>query len=77
MEAVTMKFVSRKPVGFDIDPRSEELYCPHRNRSCCDECANAYGNIVEVYGTHYWLRNQAEVVEFLAEIGEQLEDEAE
>ena len=65
---MTKKFVKRKPVGFDIDPRSEELYCPHRNISCCDECANTYANIVEVYGVHYWIRTEEELAEFNAEM---------
>ena len=54
------KFVSRKPRGFR-EGLQEELACPHRDLSCCDECAAKYANIVESYGTHYWMRDEAEL----------------
>ena len=53
-------FVTRKPKGFgEFDG---ELVCPHRNRSVCNNCATAYGNIYEVWGVHYWARNIEELV---------------
>ena len=54
-------FVTCKPKGFgEFDG---ELVCPHRNRSVCNDCATAYGNIYEVWGVHYWAHNIEELVE--------------
>ena len=59
-------FVTRKPKGFrEFDG---ELVCPHRYRSVCSDCATAYGNIVEVWGVHYWVRDIEELVETLEEM---------
>ena len=54
-------FVTCKPKGFgEFDG---ELVCPHRNRSVCNDCATAYGNIYEVWGVHYWADDIEELVE--------------
>ena len=54
-------FVTCKPKGFrEFDG---ELICPHRNRSVCNDCATAYGNIYEAWGVHYWAHNIEELVE--------------
>jgi len=39
------------------------LACPHRDVTCCDECAAKHIEIVEVFGQHFWLADQAERVE--------------
>jgi hypothetical protein len=36
------------------------LACRHRDCSCCDECASAHPEIVEVYGAHFWVADVAE-----------------
>jgi hypothetical protein len=53
------KFVARKPKGFR-EGFSTELACPHRNMSCCDACAEKYANVMEICGTHYWVRDYDE-----------------
>jgi hypothetical protein len=55
------KWMTRKPKGFVVNNQTGELACPHRNISTCDECAATYLNIVEVYGTHFWLISHAEL----------------
>jgi hypothetical protein len=41
------------PAGFR-EGTQYELACPHRDLSCCPECAAAHPEINEVYGIHYW-----------------------
>jgi hypothetical protein len=60
------KFVTRKPKGFRVG-FSEELACSHRDISTCDQCAGTYANIIEVYGTHYWVRDYSEWLEQVRE----------
>lgn len=59
----TKKFVTRKPSGFYVDRRTDELTCPHRNMSCCDTCADIYLNIVDADGVHYWCQTMEELEE--------------
>ena len=63
---MTKQFANKKPAGFRIDNRSEQVACPHRDLSCCVECVNTYSNIVEVYGAFYWMRSKAELAEHTA-----------
>lgn len=51
---------NRPPRGFRVDPDSDQLRCPHRDRSCCPKCASDHEAIVEVYGVHYWIGNGVE-----------------
>ena len=60
-------FVARKPKGFR-QSFNEEMACAHRDVSVCPECANKYANIVEVAGTHYWVRDYAEWRELVGEL---------
>ena len=55
-------FASRRPNGSRIGLQ-EEFVCPDRDVSRCDKCADKYANIIEVYGTHYWVRDYAEWLE--------------
>lgn len=32
-----------------------DLICNHRDLSCCDMCANAHDEIVDVFGKHFWI----------------------
>lgn len=36
------------------------LACRHRDCSCCNECADAYPEIVDVVGAHFWVPTQEE-----------------
>ncbi len=47
------------PRGFRVG-HSGDLACPHRDVSCCDACARAHVEIVEVYGQHFWISDAAE-----------------
>jgi len=47
------------PPGFR-EGHSYDLACPHRDVSCCDDCANAHPEIVDVGGEHFWIANPAE-----------------
>lgn len=48
----------RLPKGFR-EGHTGSLACPHRDISCCPECAKHPG-VVEVYGQHFWVPDKAE-----------------
>lgn len=48
------------PRGFDENPRSGELICPHRELCVCDKCAAAHPEIVDVCGSHFWIADPAD-----------------
>ena len=52
------------PTGFSDDTYEGNIVCPHRDLSCCRECANAHDEIVEVYGVHYWITDPAERAQY-------------
>jgi hypothetical protein len=49
----------RRPRGFRAG-HDGSLACPHRNVTCCPQCAGEYPEIVEVYGRHFWVADPAE-----------------
>lgn len=49
----------RKPRNFR-EGHTGNLACPHRDVSCCSECAAKYPEIVEVYGQHFWVADPAD-----------------
>ena len=53
------------PNGFHADTYEGNLVCPHRDISCCRDCATAHEEIVEVYGIHYWIADPAERAELV------------
>ena len=70
MEKTTEKvWAKRKPAGFR-EGFDGELACNHRDVSTCDACAAKYSNIIESYGVHYWMRNEAELNEWNVMIAE-------
>jgi hypothetical protein len=46
------KLRQRLPRGFRRG-RDDSIACPHRDVTCCPECATNNPEIVEVYGRHY------------------------
>lgn len=48
-----------RPPGFR-DGHGGDLACPHRDLSCCDDCAKAHPEIVESAGRHYWVNDPVE-----------------
>jgi len=54
---------SKPPRGFRENPETGELYCPHRDVSCCPACEKAHSEIVEVHGQHFWTHTPAEKAE--------------
>lgn len=45
---------NRLPKGFRRG-HQENIACPHRDITCCDDCAAKHSdNIVESYGQHFW-----------------------
>lgn len=36
-----------------------DLVCRHRDLSCCAACAAAHPEIVDVYGKHFWIDDDA------------------
>ena len=57
--------MSKMPRGFHTNTYEENLVCPHRDISCCRDCATAHEEIVEVYGIHYWITDPAERAELV------------
>jgi hypothetical protein len=58
--------IHRRPRGFREDPDTLVLRCPHRDLSCCDECAQQYpGRILEVHGERFWMLTDLEREETL------------
>lgn len=59
------KWLKRMPKGmrrgFD-----DTIACIHRDVSCCPECEATYANIVDGQGVHYWLKDQAELDQYMA-----------
>jgi hypothetical protein len=47
------KLRKRMPRGFRVG-HNGDLACPHRDVSCCDNCAKNNPEIVEVFGQHFW-----------------------
>lgn len=41
----------------------DSLACPHRDVSCCGECAAKHVEIVEIGSTHFWVPDVAERAE--------------
>ena len=71
----------RRPKGFR-DGHTGTLACPHRDVSCCAECAAAHEEIVNVAGAHFWVPTaieraelRAEMARFDAQLEGQFEDE--
>lgn len=58
---------ARLPRGFREDRDTGQLACPHRDISCCDECAKRE-DVVEVGGQHFWVPDSAERATLRAEI---------
>lgn len=54
----------RLPRGFRRD-HDDSVICPHRDLSCCDECASKHEEIIEVVGRHYWVADKKERDELL------------
>lgn len=51
---------NRMPKGFRKG-HGGDVACPHRDLSCCRECAKTPG-LVEVYGQHFWVPVEADRV---------------
>ena len=51
--------MARKPKGFR-EGHTGNLACPHRDVTCCPQCAAKHPEIVEVYGQHFWIADQSE-----------------
>lgn len=47
------------PAGFRSG-HDGDLACPHRDKSCCVDCADRHVEIVEVCGQHFWIGDPAE-----------------
>ena len=47
------------PPGFRLG-HDEQLACPHRDCSTCDDCVKAHPEIVEVFGAHFWMADEVE-----------------
>lgn len=45
---------------FNHNADDGRLICRHRDLSCCDACAAAHEEIVDVYGAHFWIADAAE-----------------
>lgn len=58
--------MKRLPKGF-TEGHQGDLACPHRDVSCCDECAKR-PEIVEVSGVHYWIPDPAERAQLAADL---------
>ena len=58
---------SRPSSGFR-EGHGGDLACPHRDVSCCDACALAHPEIVEVYGQHFWSASKADHDALVAEL---------
>ena len=59
---------ARPPKGFRENPSTGQLYCPHRDVSCCAACEKAHPEIVKVYGQHFWLSSEREKKELLRQL---------
>jgi hypothetical protein len=53
------------PRGFRIG-HGGDLACPHRDVTCCDQCASAHPEIMDVAGVHMWITDAAERAEVAA-----------
>jgi hypothetical protein len=53
------------PPGFR-EGHCYDLACPHRDVSCCDDCANAHSEIVDVGGQHFWIADPIEAASLAA-----------
>jgi hypothetical protein len=42
-----------------------DVACPHRDLSCCRECAKQHPELVDVYGQHFWVPVEADRAELL------------
>ncbi len=49
----------RLPRGFRKG-HDDSLACPHRDCSCCAECAKAHPEIVDIYKLHFWVPDPAD-----------------
>lgn len=47
------------PLGFR-EGVDQAIACPHRDLSVCDDCAGRYAELVDVFGTFYWVSNPAD-----------------
>jgi len=56
---------AKPPPGFREDPSTGELFCPHRDVSCCLSCAKKHPEVVEVGGQYFWTHSPAEKAELL------------
>ena len=63
------EFLPQRPRSIH-EQADESLFCSHRDITFCDDCAAKYaGNVVEVYGQHYWANTPSELAELLGELG--------
>ena len=54
----------KMPKGFH-EGHTGNLACQHRDVTCCQKCAGAHPEIIEVYGQHFWVddpRDRANLV---------------
>ena len=59
----------RLPKGFRSG-HDGSIACPHRDRTCCDACATAHQEVVEVCGVHFWIADSTERAELRAKVKE-------
>ena len=57
----------KMPRGFSAG-HDGSIACPHRDCSCCDACAKAHPEIVEVYAVHFWIADDAKRASLRAEL---------
>lgn len=55
------------PKGFR-EGHTGDIACPHRDVSCCEECASSHPEIVDVAGQHFWVSNPVEREQLKAEV---------
>lgn len=55
------------PKGFR-EGHDSSLACPHRDISCCPQCALQHEEIVNVYGRHYWIADKKDRDDLIAQI---------
>lgn len=66
----TAKFLpktKRMPRGFRKG-HDGSIACPHRDKSCCNDCAKAHEEIVDIVGAHFWIANPVDRAAMKAEM---------
>jgi hypothetical protein len=51
--------MKRLPKGFRRG-HTDNIACPHRDVTCCAECAAKYPELVDIYGRHFWIPDPVE-----------------